>query len=136
MDCLGTIQAVFCTSHSFPSLLTGLLTGNLRFAYSVVTTTVKTEEREVKVSSLDPLADAGKYRSCITVLCNYASPPEQCITGNPAYLRKLVTDRGCFLIFLHSLHKTNVFQINLFLNIIKQKREVEILCHTGVNIFP
>lgn len=44
MDCLGTTQAVFCTSHSFPSLLTVLLTGNLRFAYSVVTTTVKREE--------------------------------------------------------------------------------------------
>lgn len=68
MDCLGTTQAVFCTSHSFPSLLTVLLTGNLRIACSVVTTTVKSEEREVKVSSLDPLADDGKYRSCITAL--------------------------------------------------------------------
>lgn len=29
MDCLGTTQAVFCTSYIFPSFLTEFLTGNL-----------------------------------------------------------------------------------------------------------
>lgn len=102
---LGATQAIFCMSHDFPSLLTGLLTGNVHFAYSVITTVAKTEGRKGgKESSLDPLADNEKYRCCITVLWNGLSPPEWCMTVNQAWLRKLLRDTGC-LIFLHSLHK-------------------------------